>query len=351
MMTKINYKNANSKIRSLFKNEELFISEPLMKTLLTFLSIIHIYEEEDHKISPEIIIGKNLLNDDFKKIYQCEILQITRFNTNDDAIQRIIKPIMPFCDNGWRVLVNIEDENVTVGLIRAFGGPSALSLIDSLLTPIDLTQVSFRFVLVDIMSKYEVLLSGLSGMTLQIDFRFIVAEIKGRKESVERIVDDLLSDCDYMDYRENQKNAMSKVFELCPKRVHGCIFVIINKESILPISGLLKDGIILEEPINLISPLVDALRSPEIHSLYEKYYAQTGLLLTMLNTDGITVLDTASRIRGYNFFIQSTQDTVAGGARRRAANSLMRSKNENIVGVYFQSQDGDIFYERVNTIE
>jgi phosphoribosylformylglycinamidine synthase len=38
---------------------------------------------------------------------------------------------------------------------------------------------------------------------------------------------------------------------------------------------------------------------------------------------------------------------VVGGARKRAAYTIVNSKVKKIVGVYFQSQDGETFYEEV----
>mgnify|MGYP002657831126 CR=1 FL=1 len=69
----------------------------------------------------------------------------------------------------------------------------------------------------------------------------------------------------------------------------------------------------------------------------------------MLNFLGITVIDTSGRIRAYNVFITPNNgiEVTYGGARKRAAQALLDNKNSDYVGVYFQSQDGNYFYERV----
>ena len=74
----------------------------------------------------------------------------------------------------------------------------------------------------------------------------------------------------------------------------------------------------------------------------------------MLDFDGITIIDNAGRIRAYNVFIESSQDKqnkVIGGARRRAAYSILHNKNKKIIGVYFQSQDGDNFYKEKSDLK
>ena len=73
------------------------------------------------------------------------------------------------------------------------------------------------------------------------------------------------------------------------------------------------------------------------------------LFIAMLNYDGITIVDNAGRIRAYNVFINNNNKltNIVGGARKRAAYTVINSKVKKIIGVYFQSQDGEIFYEEV----
>jgi len=71
----------------------------------------------------------------------------------------------------------------------------------------------------------------------------------------------------------------------------------------------------------------------------------------MLNYDGITVIDNAGRILAYNVFVESEKNAtrnIIGGARLRAAYSLLNTKNKRVIGVYFQSQEGDNFYKTIN---
>jgi hypothetical protein len=74
----------------------------------------------------------------------------------------------------------------------------------------------------------------------------------------------------------------------------------------------------------------------------------------MLDFDGITVIDNAGRIRAYNVFIEANQDKdikIVGGARRRAAYSILQNKSKKIIGVYFQSQDGDNFFKEKSDLK
>lgn len=76
------------------------------------------------------------------------------------------------------------------------------------------------------------------------------------------------------------------------------------------------------------------------------------LIIGMLDYDGATVVDNAGRIRAYNVFVEvkaRANVKPIGGARRRAAQSLVDSKNKKFIGVYFQSQDGDCFFKYTKT--
>ena len=76
----------------------------------------------------------------------------------------------------------------------------------------------------------------------------------------------------------------------------------------------------------------------------------TNLFLDMLNYDGITVVDNLGRIRAYNVFVKtdlSNTINIYGGARKRAVFSIVNSRKKKIIGVYFKSQEGEVFYQRV----
>ena len=70
-------------------------------------------------------------------------------------------------------------------------------------------------------------------------------------------------------------------------------------------------------------------------------------LLDKQNYDGITVIDNTGRIRAYNCFVETSMNNeknIIGGARKRAAYTLINTKVKKIIGVYFQSHEGEMFY-------
>lgn len=69
------------------------------------------------------------------------------------------------------------------------------------------------------------------------------------------------------------------------------------------------------------------------------------LFFSMLDYDGITIIDTKGQVRSYHNFCKSKIDAdVSGGARHRAFESLKKCTNPNYKAIYFQSQEGKIEY-------
>lgn len=126
------------------------------------------------------------------------------------------------------------------------------------------------------------------------------------------------------------------------KGLHGTICLVVDKDF-KDKKGQLSDDTWLKEPIALGKLFLHSKNYKEF-----KLISYVELIVTMLNYDGITIVDNAGQILAYNVFVEGGKedsDKIVGGARRRAAYSLLKYKNPKIVGVYFQSQDGDNFYK------
>ena len=125
--------------------------------------------------------------------------------------------------------------------------------------------------------------------------------------------------------------------------IHGAICVVIDKDY--KDKGYFSDGIWLEEPIEFSKAFLQTKSYSEarLNNIAE-------LFISMLNYDGITIVDNIGRIRAYNVFIKAdkySKKNIVGGARKRAAYGIINSNIKKIVGVFFHSQDGEVFYEEV----
>ena len=118
--------------------------------------------------------------------------------------------------------------------------------------------------------------------------------------------------------------------------------VVVDKDYVD--EGFFGDGIWLEEPIEFSKLFTQTKSFSEA-----KLNAYSEIFMDMLNYDGITIVDNKGRIRAYNVFVESDsskENNILGGARKRAAFTVINSKVRKIIGVYFQSQEGEIFYNR-----
>ena len=284
-----------------------------------------------------------------------EIIHLAQ-ESDDKLFFKRLKPLLPFCNNGWRVYIDVGENKVNFGIIRNFSGIAGLT-VDEVLR--DIAQTDLRairedchigYVMIKPINTNELNIIAMDGEEIKINFSLIQHSQNSSEEQKEMFIKDFLP----QSFDEKLFRAMKKIVDLFPQKLHGAICLIVDEKCNLP-NGQLIDGIFLEEPIDLVGLASEVLdiKSNRMQdyaiSLNEKYYAISGLFLDMLNFDGITIIDTSGKIRAYNVFITPINGTQVtyGGARKRAAQALLDNKDSNYVGVYFQSQDGNYFYEKV----
>ena len=353
-MEKVAFSAQKDRILHFISNQNISLPNALARELLLFLSKACSYEEESNKIKPSIIIGSNLQSNEFTSITQSTAVCFVNELIARTNLSNRLKSILPFCNNGWRVFIDIIEDSISYGIMRSFNGPSGLNIVDILanLESDEKESLNANYALIDIINSYEIHLKGNDAL-YKIDFR--LEEDDYDSELARRMFcEDILSH--YRSEDSKPKIAYEKVVDLFSQKLHGSICFVVKHDYTLP-DTILADGIFLENPIDIYTVLADDLNENMsasdiryIISSHEKYHALTGLFLEMLNIDGITIVDNRGRIRAYNVFIKPDADaasTVSGGARRRAAKYLEKQLNPNYIGVYFQSQDGTATYERV----
>lgn len=356
MTDTLSFSSQSKTLNAFFKAHRIKLAPEAGDELLEFISSACLYEEEGKKIRPSLIIGNNLMNDALSRMLQATMICIVTEKKNDTHIMKRLKALIPFCENGWRIFISFSSGNVSYGILRNFNGPTGLNFEDLLsdLSPVEIQTFGIDYVLIDVINNFEIMLKG-NVKTLQINFKLNKPNLFHNS--------DLLNFCqDITSAAESDKKKLNtaflKIANLFSQKLHGSICLIIDHKHALP-DNILKDGVFLPRPIDICSVLTEELNDNNrdvagIVSVYEKYYAFTGLLLEMLNFDGITVIDNKGRLRAYNVFVTSDikeKSNLSGGARKRAAEFLCLQKDKNYLGVYFQSQDGLSFYKRVNDHE
>lgn len=352
-MEVISLSEKSNEIIKFIEKNKVHISGEIQRQLLEFMTRICSYEEEEKKIFSHLVLGHNIETDDFKKIFPVEIIHLSS-ESDELLFYKRLKPLLPFCNNGWRVYVDFAETKMHFGIMRNFSGIEGLIVDDLLKNSNENAEMIYKdygisCVLLNPININTFEIMGMDGNELRIKFS-LSDKVESDEEQKRLFLDDFLM------YTNDDKirRSVKKIIDLFPQKLHGTICLVVNDKCQLP-NEQLKDGIFFEQPIDIAGTAGEILdKSIEhtddfIRQLDEKYYAITGLFIEMLNFDGITIIDTKGRIRGYNVFItpHNKDNNIAGGARKRAAYALRDSKNDNYVGVYFQSQDGNYFYERI----
>jgi hypothetical protein len=344
---RIIYSAVQAKLKQLFKDENINLPKMFFGNFLKLMSKICTYEEEETKIRPNIFLGSNIVKGAFSQLPYKIIIPIQHGNKAGDDLERILKSLLPFCNAGWYVYININDDYLEYGLIRTFGGPKGLSVTEVLFENkgIDLSILDYGLIEIKVMSKFEMCITGLRRNRIIVDFRLVPHNESSCDYGA--IAIDMTSGIVIPAHKEVLKNIFSGLLRIASQRVHGTILLVVKAECVLP-NNFLTDGRWLPQPVDLAEKALQAITNSSDAISVEAFIALSGLFLQMLSVDGITIVDNLGRLRGFNVFVNAAAIQDSGGARKRAANTVLKSKQKDFIGVYFQSQDEHTFYERVN---
>lgn len=311
----------------------------------TFISIFYKlvnYEEESQKIRPTILITSNINSiirnvPSSKKILFYEDEDLSNFKAR-------IKALMCFCSSDWSIYINFGEEIIEYGIIKTLNSIKEKSLLQTLKTKSILDTISKRsnLIILNVLGGGVCQLTGAKGNKCSVCFSLNSHTEYNWDNEIDEFVDACVSKIKTTQKKlADIKTLITNIFHRVLRDLHGTICIVVDKEY--KDKGFLADGTWLKEPIEFGKLF---LRSSKFDENVLRSYAD--VLNRMLDFDGITVIDNAGRIRAYNVFIETNtdrKDKIIGGARRRAAYGILQNKSKKIIGVYFQSQDGDNFYK------
>jgi hypothetical protein len=342
-----------SKLKVLFDRENIKLPHGFLSNLLRVLSNFTIYEEEEERIRPRLIIGKEL-----GLIFQDSCIKSFTFTTgmfSGKDLKNKLKPLIPFCNNSLIIYCDIQSNSKVVefGIFRAFSGPSGLpyeEIVDGKAQAISCVEVQVMDDLTFVVKGYS------SARETVVSHCFCKEEFHSPDSHWDCLTEDIFRECNGRDPTEMSRIKMTfkKSFSQISRQLHGTILAVVPPQQINKVrKNILKDGMWLPNPIGIYDKVCDILDSEKLKSqnytLVDEFYGYSGMLLRMLNTDGITVVSSSGKILAFNCFIRpndtQSKGDVIGGARRRATEALL-TYCDCITGVYFQSQDGHAFYRR-----
>ena len=340
------YDNAKNAINEFLKEEFNEFPIKLKTRFIDFFYKIGSYEEEGIKLRPTIILTNNI-SEVVKSVPQS--YKLTIFKDEDDSFFNArMKSLMAFSKHDWCLFVNIEDEQYVYGICKTLNSIKEKNFTQIALTS-DILKVkqendNLRLVILESFSSNLVSLKSLQEKRLNINLSLTTA----KQEAFEDVIKEFVN-ASFSKLRTTQKKLKEiktlyeNIFENVFKNIHGAICVVVDKDY--EDKGFLADGIWLDEPIEFSKLFLQSKSFNE-----SKLLAISELFIDMLNYDGITVVDNAGRVRAYNVFVETNSNRVraiVGGARKRAAYTIINSRRKRIIGTYFQSQDGEVFFERV----
>ena len=343
MDKKIFFEDARRSVLDLFSLEFPTLSINNVDLFIGMFYQLINYEEESQKIKPTILITSNI-NHIVKNVPKSK--KIIFYEDNDTTHFRArIKALMCFCKNDWNIYINFGEECIEYGIIKTLTSLKEKTLLQVLKNPGAMENIAKKsnLVVINVYGGGVCKLYGSRGNSCSVCFNLNSDYEYNWDEEIESFVEACVSKIKTTKRKlQDIKNLLGNIFESVLKRLHGTICMVVDKEF-KDKNGVFQDGTWLKEPIEFIKLFI---RSSTFDENILRSYAD--VLTTMLDFDGITIIDNAGRIRAYNVFIESTQESqnkIIGGARRRAAYSILQNKNKKIIGVYFQSQDGDNFYK------
>ncbi len=323
-----------------FENLPALISSHFLNQFNDILN----YTEEGAKFKPKLIFTDSIemIIKAIPKSYALTIFEdadATKFNLR-------LKAILAIAKNQWCVFIDVKENKITYGIVMSFRSIKDRSFLRMLEDNLSLKdkQPKIHCVIVRPISFFSMELHSISGNDLMVNLSLDETKSNSFASAINMFVD-----CSFSKLRTTQrklqdlKNMYINIFSNVMNDVNGAICVIVDKEYID--TGLFEDGIWLKDPISFSKMFSQSKSYSE-----EKLQAYADLFVNMLNFDGITIIDNQGKIRAYNVFVEPNSKKVGyvvGGARKRAAYYILNSRRKGIVGVYFQSHEGEVFFQEV----
>ncbi len=307
-------------IQDEFGIESSTLTDAFLSGVLGIVEKMRYYEEEGRRIQFRLVVGFSSKPDDLRlyKLQSKSIGSLTNDNDVSKTTYKAIKNVLSCSRENTDVYVIFDDDRVEAGLV--FLDPEDVSYtFYSLLTN--------GFIVFDCLSENTILIkSSHTKIIKHLDF-----------ECDEGITTFDSMHCQDKNLRERY---WAGVFEQVKRACHGTICLFVESEFDV---GSLSERFV-DSSMQLVEDITIApSRSGGTDALESRHALQ--LFLSILNYDGITIVDVSGRIRSYNIICKldgSDVDESFSGSRHMAYDNIVKWDNSGLVAVYFQSQEGEI---------
>ena len=338
------FDDAKNNVTKFFEREFCDFPPLIMSHFLNRFNDILNYSEEGRLIKPKIIFTDSIviINRTIPKTQALTIFEdteATKFNMR-------IKSLLAIARNDWCIFVDIKETKICYGLLMTFGSIKDKNLLRLLEENTTLKERTNKIscIIARPLNFYSMQLHSISGNSLVVNFSLDKSKSNIFNTEIREFVDATFSKLRTTQLKLNDmKNMYLNIFSNVLSYINGAICVIVDKDYVD--TGLFEDGTWLKEPISFSKLFTQSKSYNE-----SKLQAFADLFMNMLNYDGITIVDNLGRIRAFNVFVEPNSKKVGyvvGGARKRAAYHILSTKRKDIVGIYFQSHEGEVFFQEM----
>lgn len=341
-MENINFQEGRNGLIEFFNTEYEGFDQKLLSHFLNSFNELLSYKEEDSTTKPKLIFTNNI-DAVLKAVPKSYKLQV--FSDEDTSMfSSRLKPLIAIAKKEWCIYIENKDSKFIYGICKTFNSLKEKSLTTLICENKSLKEKTDKIscIVTRSVSNFEMSLYSISGNKISVNTSLNPAQPIDNDETIQEF-----SRLCFSKLRTTKKKLeelqilFSNIFTKVIDELNGAMCVIVDKDY--KDNGFFEDGIWLESPISLSKLFTQSKSYSE-----EKLQAITALFINMLNFDGITIVDTTGRILAYNVFVESNMKrakNVIGGARKRAAYTIINSRRKHICGVYFQSHEGEIFFK------
>jgi len=340
------YVDAKSKIVDFLAAEfDDGFSVKLQNRFLNFFPLISNYQEEGKKFHPKILFT-DAIDTIVKHLPSPIKIEMFR-DDNENMFDSRVRALIPFCERYWCVYIEAGENYITYGLLKNVCSIKDRSLEDVIFGDIDLRDKindKVSAFMIYAYTRWTVTMRALNGRTLNTNFALDIMGHSDLDNEVAALVNASFSQLKTTAKKLGDlKNMFHNMFKNVLKDIGGTLCVVVDKD--FEQDGFLSDGIWLKEPISISKLFLQTTNYSE-----QKLISIANLFYAMLDKDGITVVDNQGQIRAFNVFVKTDHKetgNIIGGARKRAAYTVINSRRRDVIGVYFQSYDGEIFFAPV----
>lgn len=314
----------------------------LLSHFLNIFNELLDYREEGSHTKPKLIFTNNI-DSIIKYIPKSYKLQI--FNDEDASMfSSRLKPLVAIAKKDWCIYIEHKDGRFLYGICKTFNSLKEKTLLNEIKESSILREKTDKIncIVAQSINDLEMDIFSTRGNTIRINTSLNPVKDGDNEATINEFTKACFSKLRTTKKKLSEVQIMfENIFAKVVEDLNGAMCVIVDKDY--KDNGFFEDGIWLETPISFSKLFTQSKSYSE-----EKLQAFASLFINMLNFDGITVIDTTGRVLAYNVFVENNikrTKNVIGGARKRAAYTIINSRRKHIVGLYFQSHEGEIFYK------